>query len=229
MNGLLYLDSADASESQEALEMGYVAGVTTNPTLMARAGREPLSVLRDLLAVKDWPVFYQPGAISPAGALDEACAAFALAPNQVVVKLPATKWAFPVAVMLGSRGCRVSITAVYTPAQAVLAAAVGAESVIVYVDRARRLLTEGGADVTRSISALLAARNLELGIVAASVRSRVQVEQAFLDGADIVTAPLSVLKELPLHELTEDAVARFASDAQNAARASLTSRRISAG
>ena len=131
--------------------MDYVTGVTTNPNLMAKVGGEPLKILQDLLAVRDWPVFYQPGAVGE-GALSEARAAWQLDTEQVVAKLPASPWAFPLAGELRRTGCRVSITAVYTVAQAVLAAAVGTVSVIICVDRARRLMAEGGQELTRAIA-----------------------------------------------------------------------------
>ena len=136
---------------------------------------------------------------------EEARAASSLAPERVVVKLPATLEAVRVAAALVPDGIRCALTAVYSPAQALLAHEVGCVWVIPYVDRAARQ-SVGGLVIVDSLAAILASLHSTTRILAASLKSGPQVVEAILHGSHDVTAPLDVLKALPAHPLTESAV-----------------------
>ncbi len=204
------LDSAVLQDIAAATELGFVTGITTNPTLAAAAGLGgPAERVAALLgALPDGPVYHQVEAETDDGAAAEIAAVRAPAPERVVLKLPATPWHYRLAARLTAQGVAVSMTAVYTPSQVLLAAAVGAESVICYVDRAARL-RQGGERLVAELAAARAVGGGNMRIIAASVKSPPQVMRAILDGADAVTAPLEVLRALAVDDLTEQAVEGF--------------------
>ena len=138
---------------------------------------------------------------------DEARAAASLAPDRVVAKLPATLDAIRLASTLADDGIRCALTAVYSPAQALLAHEVGCVWIIPYVDRAAR---HSAGDVVDELAAMLARLQSSTRILAASLKSAPQVADAILQGSHDVTAPLDVLRGLPAHPLTESAVREFA-------------------
>ena len=204
------LDSASVEDAVAAAELGFVHGITTNPALMARATKNPLAHLERLLAAfPSGPVCYQPTRTSYAEMDDESRAAASLAPDRVVAKLPATLDAVKLAAALTDDGIRCALTAVYSPAQALLAHEVGCVWIIPYVDRAARH-SDGGPSVVDALAAILTRLQSRTRILAASLKSAPQVVDAILHGSHDVTAPLEVLRGLPAHPLTESAVREFA-------------------
>ena len=204
------LDSASLEDAATAAELGFVSGITTNPTLMARETAQPLAHLDGLLVVfPRGPICYQPTSSAFSEILDEARAAAALAPQRIVIKLPATLEAIRVATPLTGEGVSCALTAVYSPAQALLAHETGCKWVIPYVDRAARQ-SVGGLGVVDALAAILERLQSGTRILAASLKSTPQVVEAILHGAHDITAPLDVLLGLPAHPLTESAVAEFA-------------------
>ena len=202
------LDSASLDDAAAAADLGFVRGITTNPALMARETHEPLAHLERLLAAfPAGPICYQPTRTSVAAMNDEARAAASLAPDRVVAKLPATLDAVTLASALAGDGIRCALTAVYSPAQALLAHEVGCAWVIPYVDRAAR---HSAGRVVDEQAAVLARLQSSTRILAASLKSPQQVVDSILHGAHDVTAPLEVLRALPAHPLTESAVREFA-------------------
>jgi transaldolase len=205
----IYLDSTDLGDARAAAELGFVEGFTTNPALLARHGVDPLVRLSELLGVFGrGPGFYQPMHASAEAAEREAREAALLAPERVIVKLPARTELFSLAARLAAEGIRCAITAVYAPAQAMLAHAVRAGWVIPYVDRARRL-DPAGEGLVRSLSAVLRPLGSEPRILAASLKGPEQVAEAIAAGAQDVTVPLDVLERIGDHPLSEQAVEEF--------------------
>ena len=206
----ILLDSASVDDAVVAADLGFVRGITTNPALMARETKQPLAHLELLLAAfPEGPVCYQPTRSSFEEMRDEARAAASLAPDRVVAKLPATLDAVRLAGILRDEGVRCALTAVYSPAQALLAHEAGCVWIIPYVDRAARH-SDGGLTVVDSLAAMLARLQSDTRILAASLKSAAQVSDSILHGAQDVTAPLDVLRGLPAHPLTESAVREFA-------------------
>jgi transaldolase len=204
----ILLDSASLDDAAAAAKLGFVRGITTNPALMARETKEPLAHLARLLeAFPEGPICYQPTRSSYAEMDDQARAASALAPDRVVAKLPATLEAITLATELLKDGIPSALTAVYSPAQALLAHEAGCTWIIPYVDRAAR--HSAGAVVVEQ-AALLEQVDSATRILAASLKTAPQVVESILDGAHDITAPLDVLRALPAHPLTESAVREFA-------------------
>jgi transaldolase len=204
----ILLDSASIDDALAAAAMGFVTGITTNPALMARETGAPLEHLQRLLdAFPHGPVCYQP-TLSDAATMDaQARAATALDPERVIAKLPATLEAARLACALRDEGRRSAFTAVYSPAQALLAHESGCAWIIPYVDRAAR---HSAGAVVREQAEVLERLDSATRILAASVKSPQQAVQAVLDGAHDLTVPLEVLRALPEHPLTESAVREFA-------------------
>jgi transaldolase len=204
----ILLDSASLDDAAAAAKLGFVRGITTNPALMARETKEPLAHLARLLeAFPEVPICYQPTRSSYEEMDEQARTASALAPDRVVAKLPATLEAITLAAALLKDGIPSALTAVYSPAQALLAHEAGCTWIIPYVDRAAR--HSAGAVVLEQ-AAILEQLDSPTRILAASLKTAPQVVESILDGAHDVTAPLDVLRALPAHPLTESAVREFA-------------------
>lgn len=204
----ILLDSASLDDAAAAAKLGFVRGITTNPALMARETKDPLAHLSRLLETfPEGPICYQPTLSTYAGMEEQARAAAALAPKRVVAKLPATLEAMTLATALKNDGIPSALTAVYSPAQALLAHEAGCIWIIPYVDRAAR--HSAGAVVLEQ-AAILERLDSGTRILAASLKTASQVVAAVLDGAHDVTAPLDVLRALPAHPLTASAVREFA-------------------
>lgn len=204
----LLLDSADLNDVSAAAGLGFVTGVTTNPTLLRQVTAEPVKHLAELLGATDVPdVYYQPTG-AHGDLLDEALEAWTLDPERIVLKVPATPGGAVLAARLVARGARVSLTAAQSPNAMIVAEAIGCASVIPYVDRAWRDPRIGN-DLVRSLAGVRRGATL---IVAASVKNAGQFTQAFADGADAVTAPLSVLEQVLNHPAGLEAEQAFAGE-----------------
>ncbi len=212
----LYIDSADIQEIQEALGTGYVYGVTTNPTLLERAGVKALDV--PLLATRIFSygareLHAQVYAEEASLMLREAESLASIDPQRIVVKISATPAGYAAAVQLAARGIRITMTAVFTVAQVILAHNVGARYAAVYLGR----LNDEGVDGLALIGQMqrtLAAQQAQLEILAASIRATTDVEALAGLGVATVTVPLAVLRQLPESPRTAAAVAAFAQAAR---------------
>lgn len=204
----LFIDSAVLAEVKTAVAQGFVAGVTTNPTIMAKAGGEPERIIRELCAISPGPVFYQLTAPDFAGRVEEGLRFVAIGPEKVVLKVAATSE--NMRLMAALRGRAVcAATAVYSAHQALVAGAAGARYVIPYVNRATRLLGDG-LGLVAEIAEVVAAQEEPVEILAASIKTPAEAAQAVIAGADHLTLPLDILLALGDHELSDRAIAEFA-------------------
>lgn len=205
---MIFLDAADEADAKEALTLGFVSGITTNPKLMAATGRDALEQLQILWTTfPRVPIYYQPTAVDVTRAARELELASAIAGERLIAKLPAQAPMYGLARELVATGTACAITGMYSAAQAVVAAAVGAQWVIPYVDRSHRL--RPGTNVVRLIADALRAVKADTRILAASIKSTEQAVQALLDGASVISAPIGVLRELPSDIYTDEAVEEF--------------------
>lgn len=202
----LYLDSADLDDVRRAMALGFVYGVTTNPTLIARTGRPGLDVLRDLIELTTGPIFYQVTAPTIEGCIAQAHEASAMAPYRVIVKIPATTDYIGMAAALANEGLSCAVTAVSSPAQAYLAAQARADYVAPYVNRLTRHLGDGIA-ILREIAGVL--QGTRTRILAASLKTPEEVVAALLAGAHDVTLPLDVILAMGEHPLSQQAIEDF--------------------
>jgi transaldolase len=203
----VYLDSAIVEEARQAAGLGFVAGVTTNPSLIARTGRPAEAIIRDLCDQGFAEVFYQV-VQRPGSALDEEVARLrSIGPEQIVFNMPCTLEYLKTVAALADRDLACGVTGVFSPAQAVLAAEAGAEVVIPYVNRAMRLLPGGGLQLVSRIAQVL--QSTACQVLAASLKSPEEVVDTLLAGSHHVSVPWTVLVAMAHHDLTEQAIAEF--------------------
>ncbi|GAB4469145.1 MAG: fructose-6-phosphate aldolase [Anaerolineae bacterium] len=202
----IFLDSANPDDARRARALGFVAGVTTNPKLMAQESMPPLAILKELVAAFDGPVWFQVTADTLEGRLEQARQAVSVSPGQVVAKIPANTENFTLAARLVSEGITCGVTAVYSPAQVYLAAQAGARYVAPYVSRMTRQLGDGLA-VVREMAAIL--RGTQTEIVAASLKSVEEIVSVLMAGAHHVTVPLDLICAMGDHPLSARAIEEF--------------------
>jgi len=198
----LYLDSAIVDEARRAWDLGLVVGVTTNPALVAKAGRPALDIIRDLARIGEWEVFHQLTGRTAEALLDEAHRASDVAPGQVVLKIMVSLANLQLVARRDE--FRWAVTGIGSAAQALLALEAGAEYVIPYVNR----ITRGGGDgigVVAEIAALAETVEYPGEILAASLKSPQEVADVLLAGADHVTVPWALLEEMARHPVTDAA------------------------
>lgn len=201
----LYLDSADVDDARRAAALGFVAGATTNPLLIARSGRPAEKVVADLCAALPGAIFHQVTAL-PGPALDDEIARFRAISERVAFKIPCTLDYLQALHTLARQNVTCAVTAVYSPAQAYIAAEAGARYVIPYVNRATRLCGDGSALVAE-LAAILNGRSCE--ILAASIKDPAEAAATLLAGAMHLTLPWDVLAALAAHRLTDLALEEF--------------------
>ena len=203
----LFLDSAKIDEVRRAVELGFLSGVTTNPTIMARANGQPKEIIQQICAISPGPVFYQVTAKTAAEREHEGRDLWAIAPKKIVIKIPATTENMTLMAKL-SRDIPCAATAVYSGHQALVACEAGARYVIPYVNRATRLLGDG-CKLVAEMAAVLKAVGKPVEILAASIKSADEATQAVLAGANHLTLPLDILLSLGNHQLSEAAIEEF--------------------
>jgi len=209
----LLLDSASADDARRSAALGFVVGITTNPSLMARTGRRPADVIAELCDVHPGMVFYQPVADTLRDREAEVRRFAALRPGRVGLKLPSTPDNFVLAARLSSEGFVVGMTAIFGAAQVYLACQTGVHYVVPYVNRSTRLLGDGAA-LVREMRTVIEACQAPVEIVAASVKTLAEVIATVTAGAHSLTLPLALIEELGRHELSDQAVNEFAAAAR---------------
>lgn len=201
----IYLDSAIIEEARQAKNLGWVYGVTTNPTLMAKAGVAPEVVLKELAALKFHQVYYQLVSRNVEDMLIEARIAAKIVKNGLICKIAPTENGFRFVANYGNE-IPCCITAIFDPAQALVAREAGARYIAVYVNRATKQLGDGPA-LVRDLAKVLAGSPTE--IVAASLKSTKEAVDAFVAGAQHLTVPFDVLMGLSTHPLSEQTIEQF--------------------
>ncbi len=206
----IFIDTANVKEIQEAATLGLIDGVTTNPTLMAKEGREPNQVLKEICAIISGPVSAEVISLECAGMLQEARQAAKIAQN-IVVKIPLTKEGLKAVKILAAEGIKTNVTLCFSPAQALLVAKAGATYVSPFIGRLDDIAQEG-MDLVRDIKKIYDNYGFKTQIIVASVRNPMHVVLAALIGADIATIPFLVIEQLIKHPLTEIGISRFLAD-----------------
>jgi len=207
----IFIDSADIQTIEQALKSGYVYGVTTNPTLLQRASvrsQQVPSLAKQIIELGASELHLQVYSEDTSQMFQDAARLVEIDPKRVVVKIPATPAGFAATAQLASQGVRVTLTAVYTVAQAILAQSVGARYIAVYLGRMR----DDGLDALALVGQMqrtLNAQRASVEILVASVRSPAEVEAVAELQVAAVTLPLAVLQQLPESPGTMAAVAAF--------------------
>lgn len=206
----LFLDTTDTAVLKDLAATGLVDGVTTNPSLIAKSGRNMLEVIGEICALVDGPVSAEVAAMDTAGMLAEGRKLAAVAGN-VVVKVPLTREGLIATAEFAAEGIQTNVTLCFSAAQALLAAKAGATFISPFIGR----LDDHGADgmdLITEIRAIYDNYDFDTDILAASIRSPAHVTQAALSGADCATIPPDVFQALFKHPLTERGLQQFMAD-----------------
>ncbi|HYE34478.1 transaldolase family protein [Methylocaldum sp.] len=209
----LFLDSALAADARQAMTLGFVAGITTNPTLMAKADRKPEDVIAELADICPGPVFYQLTAPTVAEREVEARRFLALRPN-IALKIAMTTENLVLAAKFAKEGINVGMTASYSAAQTYLTCEAGVTYSIAYVNRSTRLQGDG-VGLVSEMRAVVDACDTPTTILVASLKSASEVVQAVIAGAHHVTIPLPLLLEMGDHPLSDQAIEEFGRAVRN--------------
>ncbi len=209
-----FVDTAHVEDIRAAVRLGVVSGVTTNPSLMAKEGRNPADVIREIAAIVDGPISAEVIALDAENMVKEGREWAAIAP-QVVVKLPVTAEGLAATRVLTDEGIRVNMTLVFSTNQALLAARAGAAFVSPFIGRLDDI-GEDGVALVADIARVFAIHEIDTEIIAASIRRSLDLTAAARAGADIATVPYKVLLDALKHPLTDAGIERFISDWQAA-------------
>ena len=213
MDMALSLDTAEISEIEEAASWGVLGGVTTNPTLISRAGHaDPEIAIKKICSIVDGPVSMECVSTDADGMYREGRVYSTWAPN-VLVKCPCTPAGLAATHRLRADDIRVNMTLIFSPNQAILAAKAGAKYVSPFIGRLDDMGQEG-MQVIREIAEIFGNYDWDCEILVASIRHPLHVIEAARLGADIVTLPFDVLKKMTQHALTDVGLKRFLDDWQ---------------
>ncbi len=208
-----YIDSADIEEIRQANRRGWVDGVTTNPTLIAKSGRRNEDVIKDICKEVKGLVSAEVISLQADEMVREGLELAKIADN-VVVKIPMCEEGLIAVRRLASDGIKTNVTLVFSPLQALLVAKAGATLVSPFVGRLDDISTDGMGLISQ-ITQIFQNYSLSTQVLVASVRHPVHVLEAAMMGADIVTCPYKVMQQLVNHPLTEKGIAQFLKDAQS--------------
>ncbi len=206
----IFIDTANIEEIKSAYELGVISGVTTNPSLIAKEGRDFAQVVQEITAIVDGPVSAE--AVSPAARemIVEARQLAAIHPN-VVVKIPMTGEGLKAVKTLAGEGINTNVTLVFSANQALLAALAGATYVSPFVGRLDDV-GQDGMELIQDIMAIYENYGFATEVIAASIRNPLHVTQAALYGADIATVPYGVIMQMLKHPLTDKGIEKFMTD-----------------
>ena len=205
-----FVDTAEIDQIAELNDLGMVDGVTTNPSLILKSGRDILEVTQEIAALVDGPVSAEVVALEAEAMIAEGRKLAAIAPN-IAVKVPLTWDGLKACKVLSGEGHMVNVTLCFSANQALLAAKAGATYISPFVGRLDDIHIDG-MDLIRDIRVIYDNYGFQTEILAASVRSANHVREAALAGADVATIPAAVIKGLARHVLTDKGLDQFAKD-----------------
>ncbi|HFK1759619.1 fructose-6-phosphate aldolase [Bacillus cereus ATCC 10876] len=205
-----FIDTANVNEIKEANALGVLAGVTTNPSLVAKEGVDFHERIREICNVVEGPVSAEVISLEADKMIEEGKELAKIAPN-VVVKVPMTTEGLKAVKAFSDLGIRTNVTLVFSAVQALLAARAGATYVSPFLGRLDDI-GHNGMDLIRQIAEIFAIHGIETEIIAASVRHSVHVTDAALNGAHIATIPANVIASLVKHPLTDQGIEKFLAD-----------------
>jgi transaldolase len=205
-----FIDTANIDEIKEAHSMGMVDGVTTNPSLIAKEGREFEEIIKEICDIVDGPISAEVISIDTEGMLKEARHLAKIHKN-IVVKIPMTVDGLKTTRTLTGEGIKTNVTLAFSPLQALMAAKAGATYISPFVGRLDDLAQEGLVLVEQIVE-IYSNYAFDTEIIVASVRNPLHVLDAALIGADIATIPFNVLGKLAAHPLTDKGLKAFLDD-----------------
>ena len=208
-----FIDTAKVEDIKKANDMGVICGVTTNPSLIAKEGRDFNEVIAEIASIVDGPISGEVKAttVDAEGMIAEGREIAKIHPN-MVVKIPMTVEGLKACKALTAEGIKTNVTLIFSASQALLAARAGATYVSPFLGRLDDI-NMSGIQLIRDIADIFAAADgIDTQIIAASVRNSVHVTECALAGADIATVPYAVIEAMTKHPLTDAGIAKFQKD-----------------
>ena len=207
-----FIDTANVEDIRKANDMGIICGVTTNPSLIAKEGRDFNEVIKEITSIVDGPISGEVKATTTdaEGMIKEGREIAAIHPN-MIVKIPMTTEGLKAVKVLNAEGIKTNVTLVFTSNQALLAARAGATYVSPFLGRLDDI-SVCGTDLIREIVEIFQVAGIDTEIIAASVRHPMHVTECALAGADIATVPYKDLEQMTKHPLTDQGIEKFQKD-----------------
>ncbi|HEY5555580.1 fructose-6-phosphate aldolase [Acetobacterium sp.] len=205
-----FVDTANVEEIRKAAELGIIDGVTTNPSLIAREGRDFKEVINEITEIVNGPISVEVISLEAEGMVSEALEISILHKN-IIIKVPMTAEGIKATSILSKKGIRVNVTLVFSTTQALAAAKAGAAYVSPFIGRIDDIGSNGIA-LIEEIMFIFRNYGIKTEVIAASIRNRNHLSQAAMAGADIATIPYQVLMDSLKHPLTDQGIEKFLKD-----------------
>ncbi|SEV99104.1 fructose-6-phosphate aldolase [[Clostridium] fimetarium] len=207
-----FIDTAKVDDIKKASDMGIICGVTTNPSLIAKEGRDFKEVIAEIASIVDGPISGEVMAttVDAEGMIAEGREIAKIHPN-MVVKIPMTVEGLKATKVLVSEGIKTNVTLIFTATQALLAARAGATYVSPFLGRLDDI-SVSGVDLIKTIAEIFNIYGIETEIICASIRNPIHIIDCALAGADIATVPYNVLEQITKHPLTDEGIKKFQMD-----------------
>lgn len=207
-----FVDTAKVEDIKKANDMGVICGVTTNPSLIAKEGRNFEEVIAEIASIVDGPISGEVKAttVDAEGMIAEGREIAKIHKN-MVVKIPMTAEGLKATKVLAAEGIKTNVTLIFSAPQALLAARAGAAYVSPFLGRLDDISTPG-IDLIQTIADIFNVHGISTEIIAASVRNPIHVIDCALAGADIATVPYGVIEQMTKHPLTDQGIAKFQQD-----------------
>ena len=206
----LFIDTANVEEIKEANDMGVICGVTTNPSLIAREGRDFKEVIKEIASIVDGPISGEVIALDSEGMIKEGRDIAKIHKN-MIVKIPMTEEGLKAVKVLTSEGIKTNVTLIFSTGQALLAARAGAAYVSPFLGRLDDISVDP-LTLISSISNIFNIHGIKTEIIAASIRNPMHVVNAAACGAHIATVPLKIILQMIKHPLTDSGIEKFMKD-----------------
>lgn len=206
----LFIDTANVDEIRKANDLGVICGVTTNPSLIAKEGRDFKEVVQEITTIVDGPISAEVVSMESAGMVEEALELVKIHPN-IVIKIPMCEEGLKATKILSAKGIKTNVTLIFSAAQALLAARAGATYVSPFVGRLDDIGQEG-VNLISEIREIFAVHDIPTEIIAASIRNPIHVTSCAAAGADIATVPYKIIMQMIKHPLTDAGIEKFLKD-----------------
>lgn len=206
----LFIDTAIVEEIKKANDMGVICGVTTNPSLIAKSGRDFKEVITEITNIVDGPISAEVISTEAEGMVKEADELVKIHKN-IVIKIPMTQEGLKATKILSSKGIKTNVTLIFSAAQALLAARAGATYVSPFLGRLDDIGMDG-MDLIKEIVEIFEIHDIKTEIIAASIRNPIHVIKAARCGAHIATVPYKVIIQMTKHPLTDAGIEKFLKD-----------------
>ncbi|MCU9809546.1 MULTISPECIES: fructose-6-phosphate aldolase [Paraclostridium] len=206
----IFIDTANINEIKEANTWGIIDGVTTNPSLIAKEGRDIQEVINEICSIVDGPISAEVISLECDKMVEEAMELVKLHKN-IVIKIPMCIEGLKAVKILTEKGIKTNVTLIFSSQQALLAAKAGATYVSPFVGRLDDIGAIG-VELISEIANIFEVHNMQTEIISASIRNPIHVSECAMAGSDIATIPFKVLEQMAKHPLTDIGIAKFLSD-----------------